>query len=274
MTIRKGTPSARDARRALAFAFAVCVCAAPFFTCTTNVFNPSGAKPFYGLDATGHVLLGQQYLRDAKPYDAFSEFNQAIALDPAMGAARLGLAKAAFNLYGFGTVEILNLLKTDSIKKRIEIGDIFSWTLSRIDSIYAPVHIADTVLSPLYSRSFRASDGFDPAWIAADYSIVMTIHSFLGLLDFNDDGRINAGDNPFLGISVSWAGDSLVIKGLDELLANDTFKAAVRVKIDSTISDIAAAADVFARTFADTSAYARIDSLLVVFRGKLQERLK
>lgn len=243
-----------------------------FLSCSLNIFSP--VQGVFPLDAQGHVLEGQRLLRDDKSQEAFQEFNTAISMDPTMGYARLGLAKAAFRLYGLDPISILQTLSSKDSLNKIPIDTFFRHGLSKIDSLYAPIHIADTVLKPMFvDTPYKCDDNFDPKWVASDFSLILTAHAFLGILDFNNDGRINELDNPFKGLSVAWVNDSLKIDGLDSLLQDSTYRAQWLTKADSTVADITLAAHVFIATFADTSIYGKVDSLLTDFKAELENHL-
>lgn len=257
------------------------IAAAGALVCVScNVFNPSGDGPESSLDAEGHVAEGEQFLREGNPFAAHAAFADAIRLDPLSGYARLGSAKASFDKYDLSYYRVMNWFvgdsaSEDSLFDRL-LDTLYTWTYATVDSVYAPVHEAVGVLEPMYPEkpdTFVATDEFSPSWVAADFSIVLTTHAFLGLLDFNSDGRIDSADNPFLGISVKWDGDSLVIDGLDAILADEELQARWKEKARQSAGEVATAARVFTETFADTSTVAGVDSLLTLYEDVLNEQL-
>ncbi len=257
------------------------IAAAGALVCVScNVFNPSGAGPEGSLDAEGHVAEGERLLREGNPYAAHAEFAQAIRLDPMSGYARLGSAKASFDKYDLSYYRVMNWFvgdstSEDSLFDRL-LDTLYTWTYATVDSVYAPVHEAVGVLEPMYPEkpdTFVATDQFSPSWVAADFSIILTTHAFLGLLDFDSDGRITTADNPFMGISVRREGDSLVIEGLDAILADEQLQARWKAKAAESVDDAATAARVFTETFADTSTVGRVDSLLTLYEDVLNEQL-
>jgi hypothetical protein len=239
-------------------------------SCSTNIFNPAGKKPFYEIDARGHLLEGRRYLREERPFDAYDEFDKALSMDKYLGAARFGLAKSAFRMFDLNPVRLLESLSGDSADSSA-IRRLFSLSWTSVDSIYAPVHMADTTLKPMFLPGYASSDGFDPSWIAADFSLIAGMHALVGMLDFDNNGRLNEQDNPFRSVSIAWNGTSLEVTGVRELLQDSLFRAAMLAKIDSSVKDARLAVGVFAKTFADSAKYAGVDSLLELFSAKLEE---
>jgi hypothetical protein len=117
---------------------------------------------------------------------------------------------------------------------------------------------------------YVSTDNFDPLWIAPDYALLCAFHAFIGLLDFNDDGRINSDDNPFEGLNLVITADTVIIEGLDSLLNNPQWRDRWVANALESIDEAGAGARVFIETFGDSSAtYGEVDSLLADLKTTL-----
>lgn len=240
-----------------------------------NAYNPSMRNPGRELSAQGHTQEAQRLLREKEIEAAMKEFQIALDMDPALGNARLGYAKASFDLYQLSQARLVQWFASDtgvqdtfSLKV---IDSLFNWAWGIVDSIYAPVHMAVVVMNPMYEEGWQASDDFDPLWVGTDYTILLTSHALLGLLDFNNDGHINDEDNPFKDVRIEWTGDSLIVEGLEEVLNNPEWKQQWIEKASQSVDEIHTAARVFAETFEDTTIYRQVDSLFVLVEDALEE---
>jgi hypothetical protein len=201
--------------------------------CSFNAYHPTDTGTPGGLDADGHTREGERLLRDGDWEAAADEFSNAIELDSNSGYARLGYAKATFDRWGLSQTRILKLFARDSVSQGAApfqtIAEFFNdRTLELLDSLYAPAHVAvdidNGILNPLFDISFVASDDFQPAWIAADFSLLLAFHAFISLLDLDDNGRIDSNDIPFGALSLTITEDTVIVEGLDALLSDAEYR--------------------------------------------------
>ncbi|MBD3391235.1 MAG: hypothetical protein GF418_04190 [Chitinivibrionales bacterium] len=250
-----------------------------FVSCGFNLYNPTDKGAPGGLDAEGLRLEGDRLLRDGDHAGAADMYRQAIDADPNLGYARLGRAKAAFDQWGFSQTRLLELFSRDSSSQdampfQTVVAIFNDWELTTLDSLYAPAHVAvdytDGVLNPMFSSGFAASDGFDTAWIAADFSLLLGFHAFISLLDFDDNGRITQDDLPFQDLNLVITEDTVIIEGLDALLADPAYRQAWENNANESLAEADIAANVFLGTFGDSSqTYDEVDTLMM----HLQETL-
>ncbi len=252
----------------------LCLTLALLFACSFNAYHPTDTGTPSGLDAQGYTREGERYLRRGNYEKADEMFAKAIELDGYRGYARLGAAKAAFDKWGFSQRKLQELFlkdtaAADTLPFQTIVRLFNEWTYDDLDSLYAPAHVAvdadEGVLNAMFDEAgFEASDDFDPVWIAADFSLLLAFHAFVGLLDFNDDGHITEEDNPFAGLSIEITEDTVIIQGLQAILDDQALRAQWIANANESMMEADEAARVFVETFGDsTTSYDAIDTLLV-----------